>query len=148
MPASLYPAYGNQAPHRRDPAAVGELHWLLARLNQMETVHLPRRSGLPDEMEEAGAYLGSHGIQSFTAVPLVANRAIIGFLSFEALRGEVEFSPETLALLKIVGEMYVNLLERKWAAKSTQEKQTKVDQQIAAWNSAAANALINERATC
>jgi diguanylate cyclase (GGDEF)-like protein/PAS domain S-box-containing protein len=146
MPASLSPAYGNQAVSKgATQLPVMELHWLLSRLNQLETVHLPHRSGLPAEMEEAGAYLESHGIQSFTAVPLVANRAIIGFLSFEAQRGEVEFSPETLALLKIVGEMYVNLLERKWAARSSQETKAKVDQQIASLEQRSReNALINE----
>lgn len=145
-PAYLPPAYSSQkSSAEAGQLPVVELHWLLGRLNQMETVHLPRRSGLPAEMEEAGPYLESQGIQSYTAVPLVANRALIGFLTFEARRGEVEFSAETLAVLKIVGEMYVNLLERKWAAQGAQEVQHQVDQQIASLEQRSReNALINE----
>jgi len=109
-----------------------EFQWYLGKLNQSETIHIPRLGDLPAEAEEAAAYLQTRGIKSFTAIPLVSNRSMIGYLGFETRHAELEWSQDVLALLKVSSEMFVNLLERKAAAKAVKETQEKTSRQITA----------------
>ncbi len=108
-----------------------DFQWYLGKLNQSETIHIPRLADLPADAEEA-AYLQTRGIKSFTAIPLVSNRSIIGYLGFETRRAELEWSQDVLALLKVSSEMFVNLLERKASAKAVKEGQEKTGRQILA----------------
>lgn len=50
------------------------------------------------------------------SVPLVSGKALIGILGFDAVQTTKRWTEESLLLLKVVGEMIVNALERKWAA--------------------------------
>jgi diguanylate cyclase (GGDEF)-like protein len=105
-------------------------NWSLGKLDQFETIHIPRLTGMSPEDEGVAAYLQSRGIKSFTAIPLISNRSAIGYLGFEAVRAELEWPQDILALLKVCAEMFANLLERKWAEKQAKDTQEKVYSQI------------------
>ena len=108
----------NPSTDHPDEFSGDEFQWGLGRLNQLETIHIPRVADLNLDKDEPAAYLQAKGIKSFTAIPLVSNRAVTGYLGFEALRLEMEWSQDVLALMKVFADMLVNLLERKWARQS------------------------------
>jgi len=107
-----------------------QFRWFMGKLNQSEVIHIPRLKDMPVDEELAIAYLQSHEVKSFTAIPLVSNRSVIGYLGLEALQAEVEWSQEVLAILKVSADMFVNLLERKWSAKGAKEAQDRTSRQM------------------
>jgi diguanylate cyclase (GGDEF)-like protein/PAS domain S-box-containing protein len=108
-----------------------DFQWILGRLNQLETVHIAHLPDLPADLEEAAAYLQRRNLRAFTAIPLVLNRSLIGYLALESAAIEPEWSPEILALFKISAEMFVSLLERKWSANAQDEQRNKQERHIA-----------------
>ncbi|MDR3577620.1 MAG: diguanylate cyclase [Anaerolineaceae bacterium] len=107
-----------------------EFQWYMNKFNQLETIHFPHVKDLSPEQEQGAAFLQAKGIKSFTAIPLVSNRSVIGYLAFEAMQNEMELSPDVLALLKTCAEMFVNLLERKLAIKKEHEAREKINSQM------------------
>ncbi len=105
-----------------------ESQWLIGRLNQLETIQIHRRLEHQSDPEEAGAFLQARGLALFTALPMVANRSLIGYLGLESKTREQEWPAEVLALFKICAEMYVSVLERKWSAEELQARMQKSDQ--------------------
>lgn len=125
--------YSNGANHSEggfEDLTREEFYWYLNKLNQFETIHIPRLGNTPSDEDSAAEYLHARGIKSFTAIPLVANRTVIGFLGFEALQAEVEWPADMLSLLKVSAEMFVNLLQRQWLEKVVKENQEKDNRQI------------------
>jgi|GEM_PF-959239 len=90
--------------------------WWMGKLNRLETVHIPAIQDLPAEASEMAEYLRTREIRSFTAVPLVSGRYVVGYFGMYSLKAEGKVPQSVMGLLKILGEMFVNTLERRWAA--------------------------------
>jgi diguanylate cyclase (GGDEF)-like protein/PAS domain S-box-containing protein len=104
--------------------------WWMGKLNRLEIIHIPRLDELPPEAHQTRQFLDTHGVKSLTAIPLVSNRSLIGYLGFDSERKEHDFSPTTLALQKITADMFVNLLERKQALEELHAARERRDQQM------------------
>jgi PAS domain S-box-containing protein len=89
--------------------------WWMERLNRFETIHIPRVADLPSEASVEKEILQSQAIQSLVVVPMVYGGSLIGFLGFDSVRVEKTWAEEDISLLKMVGEIFVNALERKRA---------------------------------
>jgi diguanylate cyclase (GGDEF)-like protein/PAS domain S-box-containing protein len=87
--------------------------WLMNRLSRLESVHIPSVTELPAEAESERNLLAEQDIQSLILVPMALRQELFGFLGFDSVRGRKEWAEKTIALLRIVGEMLVNTLERK-----------------------------------
>jgi PAS domain S-box-containing protein len=64
-------------------------------------------------------------IRSLIVIPLIFSKILVGFLGFDALGPTSSRSPESSGLLKMVGEMLTNALERKRAEIALQKAETK-----------------------
>ncbi len=102
---------------------VDTLPWWMARLHNSDDVHIPCVSELPPEASAEKAHLESQGIQSLIAVPLVYGKILIGFLGFDAVRSAKSWSDANIALLRIIGEIFVNALERKRTEETMRESE-------------------------
>jgi len=87
--------------------------WWLGKLKNLEPIHIPRVSALPPEARAEKAFIQSRGTQSLIVVPLALGQELIGFLGFDSIRQEKTWSDEIISLLQIVGEIFVNALERR-----------------------------------
>lgn len=85
------------------------------KLYRVENVYIPRVADLPPEASTVKEILLPQGIQSLIVIPLVYGGSLIGYLGFDSVRTEKRWSEESIALLKIVGEIFVNVLKRKKA---------------------------------
>ena len=84
---------------------------------QAGAVCLPSLAALPPEAgRRAGVLSSPRAIKSVLAVPLGYGDSYQGFLRVCSVRGERRWTEENIALLKIVGEIITNALERKRAA--------------------------------
>lgn len=107
-----------------------ESQWIQGKIAQAEIIHVSTRSLPSAESQEWQAWLQQKGVSSFTAIPMIFNRTLVGYFGLEAIQGEVDFSSEMIAILKLAAEMFVNVLDRKWAAKSVHDAQHNTFQRI------------------
>ncbi len=101
---------------------------LAERIGKSESFHIPSIAQLPLEVKADDGLLQLLGIQCLIVVPMVSGKAVIGLLGFDSVREERSWSDDTVALIKIVEEMFVNALERKWAEEEKKELQAQLQQ--------------------
>jgi diguanylate cyclase (GGDEF)-like protein/PAS domain S-box-containing protein len=104
---------------------VDSLPWLMDRLSRLESVHIPAVPDLTAEAARERAMFEAQDIQSLILVPMALRRELIGFLGFDSVRSRKEWPEKTIALLRIVGEMLVNTLERKRVEDELRESETR-----------------------
>lgn len=97
--------------------------WLLGKLLQGEIVHIPHVAELPQDASAERSFFESVSNKSILIVPMVYNKSLVGFLGFDFVHEARAWSDETILLLKIVGEIFVNALERKRAEDALRESE-------------------------
>ena len=99
--------------------------WFVSKLRQGENVLIRRVRDLPPEAEAERALLLSLGVKSLVSIPMVLHNSLVGFLGFDSVRREKTWSERTLSLFKIVGEIFINALERKRSGQGLEESESK-----------------------
>ncbi|BCX02737.1 MAG: hypothetical protein KatS3mg053_0675 [Candidatus Roseilinea sp.] len=87
--------------------------WWVNKLRRGENIYMPSLDELPPEASAEREILELQGIRSLVVVPMMSSHKLIGFLGFDAVREAKTWSEDDIALLRIVGEILVNALERK-----------------------------------
>jgi formate hydrogenlyase transcriptional activator len=100
---------------------VDHFPWAMGKLKRGEVVHVPRVADLPPEASAEKKEYELQDIRSLITISLVFGRSGIGFLGFDSVLTEKTWSEDTIELLKIVGEMFANALERKRAEEVLKE---------------------------
>jgi PAS domain S-box-containing protein/putative nucleotidyltransferase with HDIG domain len=101
------------------------LPWFCERIRSYEVVHVPDVADLPREAAAEKAVFTRQGIRSLVAVPMVSADAALGFVGFESLRTSKSWSENTIALLKIVGEIFAFALTRKQVTEALRQSESK-----------------------
>ena len=122
-----------QIEHRR-VVSVQRFPWWAERLNPLQTVnaprlqavHIPRVVDMPAEAAAEREFLESQGVQSFVAVPMVHGRSLKGFVGFESVRAEKSWTKDTIAQLGMVGEIFINAMERARLQETIQRRATEM----------------------
>jgi len=99
--------------------------WYVGKLRQGENVLIRRVHDLPPEARAEKELLLDLGVKSLVSVPMVLNNSLVGFLGFDMVRREKTWSERTVSLLKIVGEIFVNALERRRSGLGLKESEKK-----------------------
>ncbi len=99
------------------------LSWSNAILFQGEVLHIPRVADLPPAANAEREEFESQGIQSLLATPMVYQGETIGLLGFDAVRAEKEWTTGDIRLLRTLGAIFINALERKRADEALRENQ-------------------------
>lgn len=100
------------------PFPVADLPWIMPRHLRQETVHVPRIDQLPPQASAERAAFEAQGIKSLLAVPLASSEGLIGFVGFDSVADHKHWSDELILLLRIVGEMFTNALQRRRAERA------------------------------
>jgi len=99
--------------------------WFVGKLRQGENILIRQVQDLPPEARAEKELLLDLGVKSLVSVPMVLNNSLVGFLGFDMVRREKTWSERTVSLLKIVGEIFVNALERKRSGLGLKESEKK-----------------------
>lgn len=95
---------------------IDSIPWGMEQLIQFQPVYIPRVADLPPEASAEKALIWSlEQIQSLIVVPMVRQGSVIGFLGFDAVFSEKTWDEDSAVLLRMVGEIFANALERKQA---------------------------------
>jgi diguanylate cyclase (GGDEF)-like protein/PAS domain S-box-containing protein len=92
---------------------VKDFPWWARKINGFENIYIARLSDLPEEASNERNLLDSEGVKSLIVVPLVYSGSAVGFFGFDYVRAEHALEEEIITLLKIVGDIFVNALQRK-----------------------------------
>ena len=98
----------------------------LSRLKQFEIVHIPSIPLFQDATENEMKKFEACNIMSVIIVPLIRNGVLIGSFGFDSLNKEHTWDRESVSLLKLMGEILVNALERNSAERRILDYQEKL----------------------
>jgi PAS domain S-box-containing protein/putative nucleotidyltransferase with HDIG domain len=105
--------------------STASLPWFCTKIGSYEVVHVPDVTRLPTEASAEKMVFLRQGIRSLVAVPIVSADAVMGFIGFESLRLTETFSENTIALLKVVGEIFAFALSRKQVMEALRQSESK-----------------------
>ncbi|NES04568.1 MAG: PAS domain S-box protein, partial [Okeania sp. SIO2F4] len=95
------------------------------QIQKLETIYIPSTAKLSKEKWMTKKFLRSQSIKSLIVVPMAYCGISIGFLGFDSVREEKNWSEDIIALLRIMGEMFINALERKRVETALAESERK-----------------------
>lgn len=95
-----------------------ELPWFATRIRNLEDVNIPIIAHLPPEAELEKAHFQDQDIQSLVVVPMVSGSTLKGFIGFDSVRDQKNWSQDIISLLRISGENISKALERNQAEES------------------------------
>ncbi len=106
------PGIPSQA-HRLENAAASDFPWFEKQLRENGLACISRVKDMPSEARAEKEEFEAQKIQSLVSVPMIYEGSYIGFVGFDCVRKEKEWSEDIIALLRIIGEIFVNALQRK-----------------------------------
>ncbi|MHA2298572.1 MAG: PAS domain S-box protein [Candidatus Hodarchaeales archaeon] len=97
--------------------------WAMGKLLKGEIIYIPRFEDLPKESEKLReALIQTGGITSFIVVPMISGKSLVGALGFDTVQSEKIWSDEDIAILKMVGDIFVIASERKRVVEELQDQ--------------------------
>lgn len=87
--------------------------WWMDKLNQNEVINISNVNQLPEVASAEKEILQAQSILSLIVVPMYNRGKLIGYLGFDCLKEEKKWQPESIKLLRMVGEIFSNALEHK-----------------------------------
>jgi diguanylate cyclase (GGDEF)-like protein/PAS domain S-box-containing protein len=109
--------------YRLQGLPTSNLPWFYEKICKGDVVHVPDVTQLPSEANAEKAEWQAEKIQSIIIVPIACRGTIIGFIGLDAVKEKRFWSDETISLLRIMGEIFANALQRERSVKSLRESE-------------------------
>ncbi|MCK9555230.1 PAS domain S-box protein [bacterium] len=90
----------------------GKFGWIVGKLKKDEIVYVDDISELPAEAKNEQDEFRAEGIKSLINVILKVAGTPLGILGFDSVKEQRKWTDDEITLLKIVGEIFTNALER------------------------------------
>jgi signal transduction histidine kinase len=90
----------------------GPYEWLTTQLKSKDAIHIPNVDLFPSEFAEAKLEFQKEDIKSLVMVPLAMGEHIYGFMGFDAVRQQKEWSENDVHLLKLLSAIVAQTLQR------------------------------------
>ncbi|MHC4486859.1 MAG: two-component regulator propeller domain-containing protein, partial [Planctomycetota bacterium] len=104
---------------------VASMTWWIGKLTRLEPVIVSSVDDLPQEAGVEKSIIKPQGIQSIVDVPMVYQEKVVGFLGFSCVRKR-EWTNDEILLLKMVGQVITNALQRKQAEEILKDTQAQL----------------------
>ena len=109
--------------HRLQGLPTSNLPWFYEKICKGDVVHVPYVSQLPPEAKAEKAEWQAEKIQSIIIVPIACRGTIIGFIGLDAVKEKRFWPDEMISLLRVMGEIFANALQRERSVKSLRESE-------------------------
>ncbi|GAB6058197.1 PAS domain S-box protein [Desulfonatronum parangueonense] len=101
---------------------LAEVTWWRKQLEQRKPLHIPDISRMPPEADLERRRLSEQGVQSLICLPMLdEQRAVIGFMGFDAVRRAVVWPEEQITMLQVVAEIIAAALSKRRAGLALEE---------------------------
>ncbi len=95
--------------------------WSLRKLKSKGQLHIKSVKNLPDEAKFERKLLLSKDTQSMTAVAMKIHGKVLGYVGFDMVKMEMDSDKENIDLLILMGEIFTNLLEKRYSEENMQK---------------------------
>ncbi len=89
-----------------------QFSWWMEQLKQFSPIEISNLADLPETANNERQALESLQIQSIVVVPVVTARSLVGYIGFASIQSPKTWIASEVALLKFVGELFANALQR------------------------------------
>jgi diguanylate cyclase (GGDEF)-like protein/PAS domain S-box-containing protein len=103
--------------------ALKPFHWSMNILRNFETVYVPRMDDLPPEAVHEKNFWMSRGVRSVLNIPLGMDDKLVGYFGFASDTFEKEWAEEDIRLLRLMGDVFTNVLARRKAEEALIERE-------------------------
>ncbi|MFH2047231.1 MAG: PAS domain S-box protein [Pseudomonadota bacterium] len=103
-----------------------DLPWFTEQIQKHEVFHVPNVKDLPPEALAEQKHFEDQGIKSLIIVPMKFGNHLLGFIGFDAVRDYQTWDYDNQAILRFIGEIFINAIERKRADKEQENLQVKL----------------------
>ncbi|SDB03138.1 PAS domain S-box-containing protein [Desulfonatronum thiosulfatophilum] len=101
---------------------LAEFAWWRKQLEQRKPLHIPDISHMPPEADLEMRLLSEQGVQSLICLPMLdEQRAVIGFMGFDAVRRTFAWPDEQITMLQVVAEIIAGALSKRRANLALEE---------------------------
>ena len=101
--------------------------WWMERIRNNQVIHVPDVAQMPACAQAEREILQEQAICSVVVVPAAYRGKALGFVGFDSVRAHKTWRDEDIELLRLVGEMLVNAMERK----RSEEERSELEWQLA-----------------
>jgi PAS domain S-box-containing protein len=109
--------------HRLQGLKTNTLPWFSKKIKALENVVVPRVFELPPEARSERQEWETEHIQSLICVPMVCRDRLVGFVGFDCVLYQNEWSEQVVKILRVVGDIFANLLDRKQAEQALRKSE-------------------------
>jgi len=110
--------------------SMAPFRWLMGQVDLAKVVAISRVADLPPEASFEKGLWQARGVQSVLSIPLFQGEKMVGYLGFQSLKGEKRWSEEDSRLLRVVGEVFLNVLARKQAEEELQHAHDQLEGRV------------------
>lgn len=89
------------------------LSWVMKKFRNFDHIHVAKLSDLPEEAKEEKKDWRGHGVKSILSIPLVFENKLNGYFGFNTEKEEKTWKDQDIRILKLIGEIFINAIERK-----------------------------------
>ncbi len=104
--------------HVAQSLPVTHFRWTLETLSRSQNIYIHKLDDLPPEAQRERETHERFNTKSLLAVPMIANRTLLGYLGINSTQQEDAFSEETIGLLRIAGEIFLGAIQRNRAERA------------------------------
>ncbi len=98
--------------NRLQDVPIDKFSWAINKFKNNESIELSSLDELPLEAEAERQEFEIEGIKSIINVPMIYQGRLKGFLGFDKVREEKIWSSDSISLLRVIGEIFINAIER------------------------------------
>ncbi len=95
--------------------------WWSRQLKARQVIHVPDVAEMGAELEKEKAILDAQNVRSVLAIPMILGDTVVGFVGYDSVRDRKRWAQTDIALLRIVGEIFMSALERARAEHERRE---------------------------
>ncbi|MBU1043400.1 MAG: diguanylate cyclase [Candidatus Omnitrophica bacterium] len=99
--------------HRLKQISINSFPWIINQIKSMSVVYISSLADLPEQAQAEKIEWEKEGICSLINVPMTYQGKVIGFLGFDSVREEKNWSEDINVLLKVVADMFANVISRR-----------------------------------
>lgn len=100
---------------------VAPLAWAVDQLLNGDVVHIPDANQLPPEAAALRQLYAELGVRSAYYLPMMFTDGLVGMLGFSYMHETKTWTDDDIALLRVVGEIVVNAIDRRQAFRELQQ---------------------------
>ena len=88
--------------------------WWMEKLHRRENIYVPCVTDLPREAQAEKEILQEQDIKSLFIAPMLADDQLLGYIGFDSVKRQRDWSPEDIVILESVAQIITKGLQRKY----------------------------------